>query len=32
VMYPGNLNTTPTILPQLLTANIVTEALASVSR
>ena len=32
VMYPGNLSDTPTILPQLLTANIVTEALASVSR
>ena len=32
VMYPGNLNVMPTILPQLLTANIVTEALASVSR
>ena len=32
VMYPGNLTATPTILPQLLTANIVTEALASVSR
>ena len=32
VMYPGNLSGTPTILPQLLTANIVTEALASVSR
>ena len=32
VMYPGNLQAAPTILPQLLTANIVTEALASVSR
>ena len=32
VMYPGNLQTAPAILPQLLTANIVTEALASVSR
>ena len=32
VMYPGNLNVMPTILPQLLTTNIVTEALASVSR
>ena len=32
VMYPGNLSATPTILPQLLTANIVNEALASVSR
>ncbi len=32
VMYPGNLSGTPTLLPQLLTANIVTEALASVSR
>ena len=31
VMYPGNLSGTPTLLPQLLTANIVTEALASVS-
>ena len=31
VMYPGNLSSTPTILPQLLTANIVNEALASVS-
>jgi thiol:disulfide interchange protein len=32
VMYPGNLSATPTILPQLLTANIVNKALASVSR
>jgi len=32
VMYPGNLIATPIILPQLLTANIVNEALASVSR
>jgi thiol:disulfide interchange protein DsbD len=32
VIYPGNLQAAPTILPQLLTANIVTEALASVSR
>ena len=32
VMYPGNLSATPAILPQLLTANIVNEALASVSR
>ena len=32
VMYPGHLSATPTILPQLLTANIVNEALASVSR
>ena len=32
VMYPGNLQAAPTILPQLLTASIVTEALASVSR
>ena len=32
VMYPGNLNGTPTILPQLLTANIVTEALDRVAR
>ena len=32
VMYPGNLQAAPTILPQLLTTNIVTEALASVSR
>ena len=32
VMYPGNLSSRPTLLPQLLTANIVTEALASVSR
>jgi len=32
VMYPGNLTATPIILPQLLTANIVNEALASVSR
>jgi thiol:disulfide interchange protein DsbD len=32
VMYPGNLQAAPTILPQLLTANIVTEALASVSQ
>ena len=32
VMYPGNLQAAPTILPQLLTANSVTEALASVSR
>ena len=32
VMYPGNLSGRPTLLPQLLTANIVTEALASVSR
>ena len=31
VMYPGNLTATPIILPQLLTANIVNEALASVS-
>ena len=32
VLYPGNLQAAPTILPQLLTANIVTEALASVSQ
>ena len=32
VMYPGNLSATPTILPQLLTANIVTEALDRVAR
>ena len=32
VMYPGNLSGTPTILPQLLTANIVTEALDRVAR
>ena len=32
VMYPGNLTATPIILPQLLTAKIVNEALASVSR
>ena len=32
VMYPGNLQAAPTILPQLLTANIVTEALARVSQ
>ena len=32
VMYPGNLSGAPTLLPQLLTANIVAEALASVSR
>ena len=32
VMYPGNLQAPPTILPQLLTANIVTEALDRVAR
>ena len=32
VMYPGSLQAPPTILPQLLTATIVMEALANVSR
>ena len=32
VMYPGNLRAAPSILPQLLTTNIVTQALANVSR
>ena len=32
VMYPGNLQASPTILPQLLTASVVTEALARVSQ
>ena len=32
VMYPGNLTSAPTILPQLLTTPIVTEALARVAR
>ena len=32
VMYPGSLQASPTILPQLLTTNIVNKALASVSR
>ena len=32
VMYPGNLQASPTILPQLLTPSVVTEALARVSQ